>query len=315
MRKITTVTGDIEPGELGHCQCHEHLLIGPGISGEINPALHFEDVDKSTREAKAYRAAGGGALVDAQPGGCSRRERGLQQISRDSGVAIISSTGFHKMIFYPESHWIFRYSQKEIADIFTEELTRGMFYDIDDDFSGKQRDIRAGIVKMAIDKENLTPQYKKILAAGVQGACKADTAMMVHIEFNSDPEALLDYLMEQGGEPRRMIFCHMDRAIPDLEVHKRILKQGVYLEYDTIGRFKYHSDERELEIFREMADGGYLSQLLFSLDTTKERMKAYNPEGVGLDYILREFIPSMEEVGFTREDIRTIAEENCRRVL
>ena len=96
----------------------------------------------------------------------------------------------------------------------------------------------------------------------------------------------------------------MDRAIPDLAVHKKVLDAGVYLEFDTIGRFKYHSDEQEIALFQTLLDQGYEDQLLFSLDTTRERLKAYNPDGVGLDYILKTFCPAMRNAGITSDGVQ-----------
>ena len=115
---IITVTGQIPPEELGFCQCHEHLLIAPGRSGEIDPALCFHDITRSAQEACRYRAAGGSSLVDAQPVGCGRMASGLLEISRQAGISLVASTGFHKMRFYPEEHWIFSASSSQLRDLF-----------------------------------------------------------------------------------------------------------------------------------------------------------------------------------------------------
>ena len=97
---IRTVTGDISPLELGYCQCHEHLLLAKGKSYTIDPSLCMDDEEKSTEELISYKAAGGRALVDAQPVGCGRIADGLRRISETSGVRIIASTGFHKLLFF-----------------------------------------------------------------------------------------------------------------------------------------------------------------------------------------------------------------------
>ncbi len=64
-----------------------------------------------------------------------------------------------------------------------------------------------------------------------------------------------------------------------------------------VGRFKYHSDLDEIHIIREMLDAGFEGQSLFSLDTTRERLRTYQEDAVGLDYILCSFIPVMKENG------------------
>ena len=61
----------------------------------------------------------------------------------------------------------------------------------------------------------------------------------------------------------------------DFGPHDAIAATGVYLDYDTIGRFKYHSDEEEVALLRHMCERGYTQRLLLSLDTTAQRMAAY----------------------------------------
>ena len=59
-----------------------------------------------------------------------------------------------------------------------------------------------------------------------------------------------------------MIFCHLDRACDDINTIKKIVSKGVFAEFDTIGRFKYHSDEHEIEIIKELLADGYQHQIL-----------------------------------------------------
>ena len=107
----------------------------------------------------------------------------------------------------------------------------------------------------------------------------------------------------------------MDRACSGREAFLRVLDAGFSLEFDTIGRFKYHSDAFELELFKTFLKLGYENQLLFSLDTTRERLKTYTPEGVGLTYILETFLPAMRESGITERQIEKISVENPARIL
>ena len=69
--------------------------------------------------------------------------------------------------------------------------------------------------------------------------------MMVHIEKGSSPLILLDFLRQRGVNLEMVYFCHMDRACGDTDIFLQVLEAGVSLEFDTIGRFKYHSDEAD----------------------------------------------------------------------
>lgn len=315
MRHIQTVTGPVKPDSLYYCQCHEHLMISKGTSCLINKNLCIDDYEKTKEELEVFKEAGGTTIVDAQPVGCSRMSEALLQLGLDTKLQIIASTGFHKMIFYPNDHWIFQYDKTEISEVFLHELKIGMFRNCDHDAPYKYVSARAGIIKCALDTSGLNPQYQKLFDAAVSAAQKTMTPMMVHIEKGSDPLMLAHYLKDKNMNLQKVIFCHMDRAITDLTVHKELCRLGIYLEYDTIGRFKYHDNEREACIFSEMIQSGYEDRLLFSLDTTRERLKSYNPAGVGLTYILDTFIPILKSHGITDTQIDKISRLNCRQVL
>jgi len=314
MKQIMTVNGWKSPETLGFCQPHEHLMISKGVSSSLHDALLIDDIGKSIAEVIAYKKAGGQTIIDAQPGGCNRVAEALVEISSKAGVNIIASTGFHKHIFYPTNHWLFTKSREELQEIFVHELTAGMFTNIDNQFSSEHIPNKAGIVKVALDSCNLTPVYEKCFRAATLAAIQCDVPMMVHIEQGSDAEALLDTLIVWGANPKRIIFCHMDRKVMPLEYYRTVLDKGVTLEFDTIGRFKYHDDASEGKLVMELIDAGYEEQLLFSLDTTRARLIAYNPDGIGLTYIIKTFLPMMKAAGMNDAQIAKITHTNLMKV-
>lgn len=310
MKTITTVLGRQNPEDLGFCHCHEHLMISKGVSFEQNPVLCMEDVGKSTREVIRFREAGGGTIIDAQPGGCNRMECALHSIAEASGVHIIASTGFHKLIFYPADHWMRTADEDFLYAFFLHELQSGMYTNIDREFHFDRVPYCAGIVKTALDVEGLTPVYKKLFTAAAKASIKADVPFMAHIEDGSDPAGLLAFLLDLGVPAKRIIFCHMDRSVKDLSYYTQVLDQGIALEFDTIGRFKYHDDISEVQLFLDLLAHGYERQLLFSLDTTAARLKTYTPDAIGLDYILNSFVPALKAAGVTDEQIHMISHDN-----
>lgn len=315
MREVMTVTGPVSSQELGFCQCHEHIALSKGWSYKVNPALCIDDRSKSLEELRRYRSFGGNTLIEAQPCGCNRMASELLELSEESGVHIIASTGFHKLLFYPGDHWIHGTPAQELLELFVRELEEGMYEDGDLAFPSRQCRARAGIIKTAYDTEELSPRYQELFRAAALAAIRTDRVIMIHVEQGTDPRRLLDYLTNLGVRPRRLMFCHMDRACRDLAVHKDILRSGAYLEFDTIGRFKYHSDEQEIAIFRELIEAGYQGQLLYSLDTTRERLRAYQPSAVGLDYILTTFNPLLRDSGIPEEIIQMISVVNPAKLL
>ena len=87
------------------------------------------------------------------------------------------------------------------------------------------------------------------------------------------------------------------------------------MEFDTIGRFKYHDDQTEAALFRKLAEAGFENQLLFSLDTTRARLKAYTPGAIGLDYLVNTFLKVLQRSGITRNQIHKFSHENVLHAL
>ena len=312
--KIVTVKGIMEPDESLFFQCHEHLLMAYGKPGEKYPELYYDELDKSMQEAQAYVRAGGDGLVEAQPVGCCRMTEELVKISENTGLHIVASTGFHKMAFYPEGHWIFEQDEQGLTEIFLHELQQGMF--IDGAFEKPQQWIsaRAGQIKTAMETTEINDQYRKVITAAANAAKETGAPIMMHVENGHHPLKYFELLEQQGVRPEQMIFCHLDRACKDLQVHKELAKAGAFIEYDTIARWKYHSDERELEIFNEMIQAGFEDQLLFSLDTTRKRLSTYGGD-MGLTYILEIFLDMMRNAGISQEIIDKVSKKNPAKAL
>jgi phosphotriesterase-related protein len=300
---------------LGFCQSHEHLWT-IGYPGTVNPDLRIDDLEKSRAELERYRLAGGAALVDAQPPGCGRDAAALRTLSERSAVRIIASTGFHKMTYYPKGHRIYDAGADALTRFFLEELSEGMYTEegttLPDPASGARNPCRAGQIKAALDAGTFNPQYEKCFTAAAEAARVSGAPLMVHIEKGSDPLALADFLVRQGLVPERLIFCHLDRAVADMAVHRELCRRGIYLEYDTIGRPKYHDDEHEAGVILDMVRDGHAGQLLLSLDSTRARLSSYGGRP-GLDHILLRFIPLLRRRGLPEAQIQAFFRENPAR--
>ena len=136
---------------------------------------------------------------------------------------------------------------------------------------------------------------------------------MLHTERGENTLPALELCFRAGLTPERLIVCHVDRQAADFGPHDAIAATGVYLDYDTIGRFKYHSDEEEVALLRHMCERGYAQRLLLSLDTTAQRMAAYGGE-ISLCYLLERFLPRLEADGFPPETLADFTVLNCRRL-
>ncbi len=311
---IQTVLDAIPAEELGYCQCHEHLFISKGKSYEINSALWMDDLFATTQELALYKNAGGCSLVDAQPFGCGRLAGYLEKASCYSGVNVIASTGFHKLVFYDENHWIHKLDEEALSQLFISELTDGMFTNEDRGFPTHRIRAKAGIIKTAVDSFGIKGEYTKLLSAAANASRITGFPLMCHIEKDADVFKVIEFFSQWGVNPEKLILCHLDRAKYDLACHKEIAGMGVYLEYDTIARFKYHSNEMEIRLIQQMLESGFEDRVLLGLDTTRERLKSYGGS-IGLSYIRESFIPIMLEAGISQDAIYKMTVKNPQKAL
>lgn len=162
---IQTVRGLIPAQDLGFCHAHEHLFTSHDHAARIDPALLLDSYECTLAELELFKRAGGRGVVDAQPVGCGRRADLLQRASEASGVHVIASTGFHKLIYYPGDHWLHTASEEVLCELFLTELTEGMFLDGDHAFPRQKSSIRAGVIKAASDSAGITPEYLRLFTA------------------------------------------------------------------------------------------------------------------------------------------------------
>lgn len=102
---------------------------------------------------------------------------------------------------------------------------------------------------------------------------------MVHTEKGNDIVSLIRQFEQRKIASSRLLICHLDRTHHDVAYHKEILVSGCYFCYDSVRRLKGVSEQMEL------------------------------------DYILKDYIPKMKEIGFAEADIHWMCVENLGKIL
>lgn len=312
-RIVRTILGDIEAEKLGVTYCHDHLAVFPVEGVELEERLLIDEPDKTLEELFNFRNSGGCSIVDAQPFGAGRNPEVLRDLSAKSGVNIVASTGLHNLFFYPEDFYSKKASTEELVELFVSEIEEGMWrYDPSNPFR-ERTSIRAGLIKVATDSDGLTDYYKKVFKAAALASLKTGAAIMTHTELGRFAEDQIDFLLKNGLKEKKIIISHLDRKIDILRC-TRIAESGVFLQFDTIRRFKYHSDTEEAELIAELLGRGYGDRILFGMDSTKERFRSYGSE-FGLDYILTDFKELLFGAGVSEESFKAMLEKNPARAL
>src|SRR5712691_1570731 len=98
MASVMTVTGSIDPSQLGVTYAHEHLLGGPP---DWSPDQQDHDLimlsfEAAVKELETFKLADGQSIVEMSPSDYNRRPTQLRDLSIATGIHIIMTTGLHK---------------------------------------------------------------------------------------------------------------------------------------------------------------------------------------------------------------------------
>lgn len=279
-----TVLGPMPAAALGVVDAHNHLFIAP-IPGSTADAPVLVDEAGVGRELASFRAAGGGTIVDCQPGGCGRDGRVLRRLSESSGVHVVAATGFHRRVYYPPDAPLFGLSATAAADYFRDEIANGLVETRGElSFAGGQRQttdptdhsyqetvVRApssvvfpGVIKIAAEA-SLEASPPALFEAAAVVAKETGYPIEMHTERGAAVEAFLAFFGGQGLSPRQLVFCHVDKR-PDFGLHRELARAGVMLEYDTFFRPKYDPERTVWPLIGRMAAAGLAGQVALATD-------------------------------------------------
>ncbi|MFJ6751742.1 MULTISPECIES: phosphotriesterase [unclassified Streptomyces] len=270
MGSVRTVLGDLAPALLGICDAHDHLFLrSPQLPGQ-----ELDDAGAAARELDAFRAAGGGAVIQWTPHGMGRRAAELPRLARESGVHLVAATGLHQAAQYaPE---VLERIMPDAAELFVTELTEGI----------GGTGVRAGMIKVAGSFHGLDRHARHTMAAAAEAQRATGAAIGVHLEQGTAAPDVLDLLCgERGVPPERVILGHLNRA-PDLIAHRQAAESGAYLAFDGPSRAHHATDWRLPEALAALAEAGHGERILLGGDTTTAAARSVNG-GPGMPHLLR----------------------------
>ena len=342
MVKIHTVTGEIESAKMGLTLTHEHLfnIVTPwwhppyddsARSKELvdekvsitnvwelrhDPFLNkdncaLDDIESAIVEVKRFAAQGGRTILEAcADQGNGRDPEGLARISRESGLNVVMGSGIFLDPVHGPEH--LDGSVREIADRIVRDLTVG----------AQGTNIRAGFIGEIFVGQPFTNRERNSLA----GACLAQRETGVPIQIHMPGwyrlgDEVLDFVAAQGVPMQSVVLCHSNPSGDDYEYQTRLLKRGIYLQYDMIGMQVFYadqqapctSDEDDARNIARLVKAGYGDRVLMSHDIFMKILLRANG-GPGYGHIVEFFLPRLARHGVPLEQGIAMMTDNPRRL-
>jgi phosphotriesterase-related protein len=263
-------------------------------------------------EVGAFRAAGGGTLVDVTTVGIAPNPLGLAEVSRRTGVHIVAGTGFYVGASY--APLVGEAPVEALADTLRRELHQGI--------AGTA--VRAGLIgELGVGDPPDDVEWRVLRAAGrVQGetAC----AVSLHPGWGASGARTAARLAEEAGlDPRRTTLSHLDNRLrEDLDAFRELGARGFYLDLDCFGRDLYYphvdtqlpSDAERIRVLLGLLEAGLERQVLLAQDICFAHELVANG-GHGYAHVLRSIRPRLRRAGVSEATLSTILIDNPRRWL
>lgn len=306
--KIMSVIGEVDIDQLGKTLPHEHVLVdfgGAAVSGEDR--YDQEDAyDLILPYLSQVRALGCETLFECTPAYLGRDVELLRRLSVNSGVRLVTNTGYYGAIkdrAIPEH--AFAESAEEIAARWIAEWKDGI----------EGTGIRPGFIKTAFDRGEVSEIDLKLFKAAVITHLETGLTIATHTVDNLEAaNAALEELKSLGVNPSAWIWVHANRA-KEFDDLLEAFEAGAWVEFDGLknGAAQAHVLQQHVDYVVEAKERGYLSQVLVSHDAGWYR--AEEPDGApdkyrGYNIVFENLIPALEKEGFTREDINQLIRIN-----
>jgi len=303
--QVQTVLGAVAPGELGFTLPHEHTKCSLWwIENRWDYWELIGDEPRMNEELAAYKALGGGTVVDVTPIGIGRDLERLARISEATGLHIVAGAGWYRQAYYPAEARIDRRSVDDLADEIVQEFIDGPF--------------RPGIIgEIGTDKPWVTAQEERVFRAAARAALRTGASVTTHAVQSDVGLAQLSILEDEGLDPARIVIGHCD-SHPQLKHWREIVRRGAYVEADFLGMsftpLERAGEPKVVELISTLLNEGFEKQILLSHDVCHDsQLTSYG--GNGYTYLQKTFLPRLAAAGVNAATIKTITVENPARLL
>lgn len=316
MVSIQTVSGPVTLSELGETMMHEHIIFWNWGEENKRGAL----ITHAREELLKMTRYGAKTLVDVGP--FPRRNMDwYKELAPQVPLNILISTGFYLLGGSTPVEEFGNWTEGQMYERFMRELTVGI---------GDSK-IRAGLIKVAANKAQLTPWEQTVMRAA--GRSQKETGVPICTHACEGARSQFDLLVTSGADPERIYMSHIEAEFgwegrtlrEEAKYLEGICREGGSLFFNNY-LFEFDTPHEDMMyLMHYLMDKGYLNRLLFGMDVN------FNLEDDGRfwaeaekehpitknrtwEAIYTGWIPLVKSWGFTSEHINTMLVDNPRRM-
>jgi phosphotriesterase-related protein len=297
---INTVTGSIPIDSIEITLIHEHMLVDFIGADSVSPARYtqLEVIDKVLPYLLEVKKYGVKTIFDCTPSYLGKDANLLKKLSEQSGIQIITNTGFYGAVggkYLPD--FAFTETAEELSTRWIDEFENGI----------GDTEIKPGFIKISVNEEIPLREVdaKLVRAAGIS---HQKTGLPIVSHTGTWATASQEVAVLQGMEikPSAFVWVHA-QAEQYFQNYVEAAKLGVWISLDGIG---WGVDEYvERVLFAK--ENGFLDHVLIShdagwYDPSKPNGGDFQP----FTTIFETLMPALNAKGFEESDWKILLVEN-----
>jgi phosphotriesterase-related protein len=321
MAQVSTVTGTLEPDQLGTTLIHEHLRNSdeavrnqwPSAVAVKEDPPHEVPADQTyeiaVREAKAAVDLGIKTIGEPTAMFLGRDVNFMKRVAEETGLQVIPCTGIYTYDHLPQ--FFVNRDPDQIADLFVQDIEEGI----------QGTDIKAAFIKCAADEPGVNENIEKVHRAAARASVRTGAPIMAHSRpaSNTGPRQI-EIFKEEGVDLSKVQIAHTGDT-DDLDYIEGLLEQGVWIGLDRYGLDIFLPYERRQATAKALLERGYADRIFLSADSVATTdwfppniIDALISSGAANDWTIRiipeKVLPELREWGLTEEQERTLMVEN-----
>src|SRR5699024_9063765 len=167
----------------------------------------------------------------------------VDQVAQESKINIIQSTGWYQDKFLPD--YIYTKTVDELAEMMLKDIREGI----------DETDIKAELIgEIGTSKNEMTERERKVFEASILVQKETDVPITTHTTLGTYGKEQVAFFKEMNADLERIVIGHVDLT-GDADYVLDLLDQGVYVEFDTIGKENYMPDYVRLEMLKKIEIG------------------------------------------------------------
>ncbi|MCC5890351.1 MAG: phosphotriesterase-related protein [Alkalibacterium sp.] len=280
----------------GYTYAHEHTTIDLS-SLKKSEDTNLNCLEETIEEYKELYRRGVRNIIDVTVRGMKRNPDYVKQVQDETGINIIQSTGWYQDKFLPE--YIESSTVEELADMMIKDIEVGM----------GDTGIKAALIgEIGTSKNTMTEREEKVFKAAVLAHKKTGVPITTHTTLGTYGKEQVAFFKSENIDLKNIVIGHVDLT-GDIDYVLDLLKEGVYVEFDTVGKEAYMPDQTRVDMLKEIENQGYTEKVFLSMDITRRsHLKAFG--GIGYSYLMDSFVPLMLENGISEEFVEKMLSHN-----